>query len=161
MEYQVLEARDKRVHLIDQLIKSKCVILSLRINYPGYNKDHLITRKIIEVMDNQIENQFEIEYKHFLNDGEGYVVVYILSSTNPIKIKKLAIDLEEHHPLGRLVDIDVYYESIKSISRKDLNMNSRKCFLCNQDAFICIRYQSHTQEELVSYIKRVVDQYER
>ncbi len=64
----------------------------------------------------------------------------------------MCINLEDNAPLGRYVDIDVYKNSIKSISRSDFNIAPRKCFLCDEDAHICSRNKSTVILELENKI---------
>lgn len=158
---QILKARDKRVQIIEELLKQGKVVLSLRVNYPGIEKDNVTTRKIVEIMDHVIENQWMIGKCHYVNNGEGPVCLYLIDNKSPILIKKKTIMIEEEHPLGRLVDIDVYDKSSKSISRGDLNVKPRSCMLCSQDAFICIKSQAHSVHDLIEHIKKVVRNYER
>lgn len=158
--YHVLEARDRRVEFIEKLIDKDKLVLSLRANYPGVNKDNGITRKLIDIMHRCIIEEFEINYSKYINCGEGPVYIYTVNSKNPFNIKEKAIKLEEEHQCGRLIDLDVYYQNIKSISREDSQKTRRKCFLCGNDAFICIRNKNHTLKEITTYFKRIVEEYE-
>jgi holo-ACP synthase / triphosphoribosyl-dephospho-CoA synthase len=55
------------------------------------------------------------------------------------------VDIEENHPLGRLMDIDVINVR-HQISRRDLNLSPRRCFLCDEEAHVCVRAQTHAIE---------------
>ncbi|MBQ9709258.1 MAG: triphosphoribosyl-dephospho-CoA synthase, partial [Clostridia bacterium] len=70
--------------------------------------------------------------------------------------KRKFVRLEEKHPLGRFVDIDVTLKNAKaSLSRK----KSRKCFLCNKPAFYCGRIKAHTLMELLQYMDGETERY--
>ena len=61
------------------------------------------------------------------------------------KLKTL-IQLEETHPLGRFVDIDVYTNK-GQISRAYLDMK-KKCMICEKNAFVCMQENRHSLEEI-------------
>ena len=72
------------------------------------------------------------------------------------------INVEEEHILGRCLDIDVYTlknDKIIGISRSDLYKKSRKCFICDLDAKICSRAQTHTIEDIKEYFEVVYKRY--
>lgn len=158
---KILNAREERINFIESLIVKDKVIISIRANYPGCVKDNVITRNIVNNIINDYEDSFNFLEKYSFNNGEGLVYVYILNSIDVVSIKKNMIKIEEKHPLGRLVDIDVYYRDIKSISRKELGYKERKCFLCDDNAYNCIRSKNHTIESVLSYINKTVEDYER
>ncbi len=158
---KILEARDKRVEFIENLIPLNNVIISLRSNYPGTNKDNEATRKVIGYMDLYIRENIPVMKFHKLNNGEGLTYIYIINSQDAVSIKNKTVEIENTHKLGRLIDIDVYYKSIKSISRSELNISKRKCFICNKDAFLCIVGKTHDLELLTNYFKRNLIEYEK
>jgi holo-ACP synthase CitX len=157
----VLEAREQRVLFIERLLATGHVILSLRVNYPGPNKDQELTQKIITLMHEEIIKQFSILSQFKLNQGEGPVHLYEIDSSHPLKVKEEMLQIENNHPLGRLIDGDVYYKSNRSLSRRTLGFKPRHCFICQEDAFICIRQQTHDLNQIEAYIKGVVIQYEK
>jgi holo-ACP synthase CitX len=159
-QLRILEARERRVECIEALLKHGQVIVSLRVNYPGVEKDNRWTKKIADQMNLSIIEQLKILQVISLNEGEGPVHLYLLNQIDGLKVKEAMVQIEEHHPLGRLVDLDVYDQDIKSLSRRDLNKPPRKCFLCDEDAFICIRNQKHDVRSILTYIKEVVEAYE-
>ncbi|SHK31312.1 holo-ACP synthase [Hathewaya proteolytica DSM 3090] len=158
---KILIAREERVNLQDKLRnKYKKSIVTLRVNYPGAYKDNEITRGIIKIIDNEMDNIFKgkICGREKLFKEEGPIVIYIVDE-EPLTIKKYTLDLEENHELGRLLDIDVYREDGTSISRRDLGFGSRKCFLCNEDAHLCVRQKAHMEDDVVNYIESLYAKY--
>ncbi len=73
--------------------------------------------------------------------------------------KMLTCKLEEEHPLGRLMDIDVFDEEGVLLSRSLFGMKKRRCLLCNEEAFLCARAQKHSYTELNAHIKTLVHQH--
>lgn len=155
----VLEAKEHRVHLIEKLLPLNKVIICLKTNYPGEQKDNIYTQKLVDVFSEEVKKQFRIHREVYLNHGEGPVFIYVLDETDARGVKEKTIELEQHHPLGRCIDLDVYYQSIRSLSRHAFNIKNRKCFLCQDDAFVCMRNDVHTYEEITSYIKKEVENY--
>ena len=80
---------------------------------------------------------------------------------NAMKLKKITVQIEENHPLGRFMDIDIISSSKKQISREELFMPARKCFICGYDAKLCARSAKHSLEELLLFIHNKVLLYEK
>ena len=73
--------------------------------------------------------------------------MFLIVDDNIKHIKKLMIEIEENS-LGRIYDIDVLNGLGEKISRSDLGYENRKCLICNEDVFICMRNKTHSYEEL-------------
>ncbi|HAE81574.1 MAG TPA: triphosphoribosyl-dephospho-CoA synthase CitG [Lachnoclostridium sp.] len=100
-----------------------------------------------------------LEEKLVLEDTgtEGLFLV----DADPVQIKRLTVDLEEYHPLGRLFDIDVITPEGEILSRRAFGLPARKCLLCGQEARICGRSRAHSIEELRRHIAGMLDDYFR
>ena len=77
----------------------------------------------------------------------------------PLEVKKAAAELEDTHPLGRLMDLDVIGPE-GPIGRADIGLQERRCLICEKPARYCMRAGSHTHEELMAKIKQLVSSYE-
>lgn len=84
---------------------------------------------------------------------------YFISDKSPIDLKKLTVNLEERHPLGRLFDIDIFYKNLSKISREQLSISKRKCLLCDSPAVECGRSRTHSVEELIICINKLINEY--
>lgn len=150
----VLEAREKRVEFLEKLIQKygKTTVI-LRVNYPGVEKDNSITRQISEIIDNVINTFFKdkIEYKLKTTSAEGPICIYVIDES-PFGVKDMTMEIEDKHTLGRCVDIDVYDEEGKTLSRLAFGAGPRKCFICNQVAHECVRSKAHSNEEIIKYL---------
>lgn len=154
----ILDSREERSNYQRELIgKYNSSLISFTLNAPGTIKDNPIYRKIHEegirsILEKINDNNISILYKEELyksTGSEGFIVVDIES----IKLKNLMISIEDDHPLGRIFDIDIFDFNHNQISRKDLDIESRKCLICNNKARICIREKNHNYEELISKIE--------
>jgi holo-ACP synthase len=160
---KLLEAREERVEVINKLNhKFGKTIICLRVNYPGLRKNNRKTIIIVKELEKELQHSFKnlIVYNYFKTTYEGPIALFVVDELSH-KVKKNTIDIEENHPLGRLVDIDVYNESGEGISRTELNLPSRKCFLCDKEAHICVRSKAHEVEEIKKYINKTLQEFMR
>ena len=74
-------------------------------------------------------------------------------------LKTFTCKVENSHPLGRLMDIDVLDFTGKILSRTALGLSKRRCFVCEEQAKLCARAQKHTYEELNAHIKQLVEKH--
>lgn len=85
----------------------------------------------------------------------GFEAFYV-TSLPPQQAKELAAGIEDTHPLGRMMDIDVLDSGGNQVSRASRGERPRRCLLCDRDARICMRAFTHTQQELLAEIHRRV-----
>lgn len=153
--------RDRRVLYQEHLLKENKdkTLVTIRINYPGIEKSNYITDNIVNTIYNEILTYygkfivFEDKYKN----KEG-IVAHFLFDLDFVNVKKEMINVEEEHILGRCLDIDVYTlknDKVIGISRSDLFKKPRRCFICDLDAKICSRAQTHTIDEIKNYFEVV------
>ena len=153
--------RDRRVLYQEHLLKENKdkTLVTIRINYPGIEKSNYITDNIVNTIYNEILTYygkfivFEDKYKN----KEG-IVAHFLFDLDFVNVKKEMINMEEEHILGRCLDIDVYTlknDKVIGISRSDLFKKPRRCFICDLDAKICSRAQTHTIDEIKNYFEVV------
>ena len=74
-------------------------------------------------------------------------------------IKEHLCLLEDSVTLGRLFDIDVIQTDGMKISRTDLGFSTRKCLICNQEAFVCSRARTHSVKELLEQECQIMTNY--
>ncbi|WP_319204923.1 citrate lyase holo-[acyl-carrier protein] synthase [uncultured Ilyobacter sp.] len=150
----ILNSREERVRVQEALAKKyKLPFIALRTNYPGLYKNNPIANDIAFIMNRECQRIFGDRIKHSetIHSFEGVVYLAFIEE-DPINIKKSVVKLEKSHPLGRLVDIDVYKDDSQGISRSHLNLPKRKCFICENDAHVCVRSRAHSLDELINYI---------
>ena len=157
----ILVDREERVYRQEKLLeKYEHTLLTIRVNYPGINKNNHISFSIILVLCNLVIKEFnnKILFKEFNINAEGPTVTMIINEDhNKVKIK--AVDIEENHLLGRCVDIDVYDKSGKGLSRSELGLSQRKCYICSDFAQNCVRSRKHNINEIKEFIKNKFEYY--
>jgi len=158
-EYTVndlLEAREKRVELMARLLKKfKAPLLVMRVNYPGLKKTNDVTLNIIDAMKALICMILgeKVCFKSLQQGAEGPIFLVVVEE-EVLVLKRIAIDLEEQHALGRCLDLDVYDRMGRCISRNELGYPRRKCYLCEDYAQHCVRARRHSEREVIEYIEK-------
>lgn len=171
MEMELIEAflfdREKRVKHQEELLKENKdkTLVTVRINYPGIEKSNYITDDIVNIIYSEILTYYKkyIIYNDKYKNREG-AICHFLFNLDFITVKKLMIDIEENHILGRCLDIDVYTmkeNKLRGISRSDLFKSPRRCFICDLDAKICSRAQTHSMEEIKTYFEETYSKYKQ
>lgn len=160
---EVLDRREKRDDLIRKLDKTYegSPIILLTLNIPGPVKNNPKIYQVFyhakeeikeKLKDLGIKVLYEKEYSlptgpelYLVVDGDGY---HIKSEMTQIEDKGL----------GRLYDIDLLLAG-KFISRSDLKLEERKCFLCEKPAKLCGRSRAHDLEAMLVFIENLIDEY--
>ena len=93
---------------------------------------------------------------------EMYMVVDIPAE----EVKLICCDIEDTHPLGRLMDIDVITEmrqdgalaepSPRPMTRAEVGLQERRCLICERPARECIRARRHTAGELLARYNEIL-----
>ncbi|WP_191738502.1 MULTISPECIES: citrate lyase holo-[acyl-carrier protein] synthase [Clostridium] len=158
---KLLKAREDRVAFVEKLINEyKTPVVCARSNYPGLNKANEITEILMTVADRVLTEKLDDKtiFKTKMTTAEGDVIIMVVEG-DAIEIKKTTVEIEHSHELGRFLDIDVYDKENNSISREHLGYYRRKCFICDEDAHICVRNRSHHIDEIEDHIRRTVKDY--
>ncbi len=156
----ILDNKEQRVIRQKEFLSSFAPIMCISVNMPGSVK---LNRQSIYIYDEILcELKARLDKKNILlkalfekadiTGKEGIFYVPL----NSHELKKLTCHIENEHFLGRFVDIDVIDYSGKILTRKDFGYESRRCFLCEKNAFLCARSKTHDINELLSYIKKQV-----
>ena len=144
---QILDARETRVsrqkQLLDQYGKP---LLCFTMNIPGpvkYDRDVAIGFFIGNRLLCNALPKNKVLYAKQYREPTGAESYYIVDMP-PEDLKKIAMDLEDTDPIGRLFDMDVLRPDGSKLSREQ----PRKCLICDQDAAICGRNRAHGLEAL-------------
>jgi holo-ACP synthase CitX len=168
---ELLESRDKRVEHQKDLLgeypgKS---LLCLTVQLPGPEKRNATSLKIAQAGVEAVRMAFSPVYEELKDLETGYEA-YFLVDLPAKEAKRRACQIEDTHPLGRLMDMDVVYSptistrdgsvEVEAISRLDIGLEARKCLLCDNEVRYCMRAKTHTREELLSRIEQILKEYE-
>lgn len=145
---KILKARENRQNNLLKMMNNDSVYVILKANIPGEDKRTNVARFLVNLFRKRLNETFFVKRSRFFNDYDGFYDIYEINCDDIKNIKLLCINIEDSAPLGRYIDIDVYQNSLKSLSRSELGIDNRKCFLCENDAHVCARSQAHSYEEL-------------
>lgn len=92
-------------------------------------------------------------------DLETGYEAYLITTMPLLEAKRIAVNIEDTHPLGRLFDIDIINADGVPVSRDAIGEKPRHCLVCDHEARYCMRMRWHTQEEIWAKINEMVDSY--
>ena len=156
---QLLSSRDARVAFQQQLLKENpgaCVVC-LTVQLPGPVKRNATSLLIGKAGADALRARFPGAPLTERDLPTGYEA-YLPLQLSPAEAKRIACELEETHPLGRLMDIDVIGPD-GPVSRADIGLEPRRCLLCGNEVRYCMRAKSHSREELLARIDEIVSKY--
>lgn len=158
----LLESREKRWQLQRQLIQDnpELTLVCLTVIMPGNVKRNaqslVVAHAAVEAIQEAFGQSIQWQREQDLSTGyEGYYLV----DMSMIACKRLACEIEDNHPLGRLFDIDVINTHVEPVSRSVIGREGRKCLLCDHDARYCMRNHTHTRDELQQKIQQMIEAY--
>ncbi|MDT8336763.1 MAG: triphosphoribosyl-dephospho-CoA synthase [Candidatus Izemoplasmatales bacterium] len=150
---KVLKGREERALLINGYLIDFSTVISIKANIAGYDKKNFLSYMIINAFTFLI-NEFKDSKHYYHSNDDGPFIIIVCKERNALSIKNKILEIEEKHELGRLVDIDVYNKKGK-ISRNV----KRKCYICDDNAFNCVRTNKHKYEEVMEYITDKTNEY--
>lgn len=146
---QMLKARDERAEKQQELIIAYGLpLISFTVNIPGTRKNTDCSRRIFfegcGVLLNRLKDQGIYPVYQETKDLPTGMEEYVIVDMDECDVKKLALEIEETHPLGRLWDFDVIGRDGLSVTREALGYLKRKCLLCDEEAHACARSRAHS-----------------
>ena len=157
---ELLDSRDRRARRQGELLSQfpGRALLCLTVQLPGPEKRNALSLKIARAGVEAIEKRFNPVFME-TNDLETGFEGFFVFDGQSLEVKRAAAELEDTHPLGRLMDLDVIGPE-GPIGRADIGLQERRCLICEKPARYCMRAGSHTHEELMAKIKQLVSRYE-
>ena len=156
---QLLLSRDERVAFQQDWLEKHpaCSLVCLTVQLPGPEKRNAVSLAIgkagLEALRRRFPDGLICE-----KDLETGYEAYFSVSASPLEVKRICCEVEETHPLGRLMDVDVIGAD-GPVSREAVGREPRRCLLCGNEVRYCMRAKNHTTEELLSHIRHMVKRY--
>lgn len=148
----MLNQREKRAYQINE-VKNKYPnksIISFKLNIPGPNKNN---KELLFAFNEGLNLlDYEIIFDERLNNTGPECILISNDSKEITKVKM--IEIEDNFSLGRLYDLDVL-----DIDRSNLDIQARKCLICNDEAHACSRSRKHGLTEVLDKIYKMIDEY--
>lgn len=156
---QILDARELRSFQVKKSLEKSPLVLLIKANTPGSNKNIWLSKYLVLLFRKLLEHTCEPCESSFYESMDGPYVIIHLPEDDVMSIKHFLMHIEETHPLGRFIDLDLFNEPSKSISRMDIGAPLRTCILCDKPTIECIRNLNHHPFELIQYIEKHVMSY--
>ena len=157
---QLLQARDDRY--ARQVALSKAwpgrTLVCMTIVLPGPVKRDARSLRVAEAALPAVRAALTPTYEEFHDLSTGYEA-YFLVDAPMLEVKKRCCSLENTHPYGRLLDLDVLEpsgETVVPVSRERVGEPPRRCLLCDCPARECMRARTHTPAEISAAIDRIL-----
>jgi len=152
----ILLAKEERYHRQCSFReKYKTPFVSITINMPGSVKDMPILRQLRDYAAFEIRSRLQIIGEQHVNVLTGPEALLSVEA-KAWAVKQTAMEIEESHSFGRLLDIDVFDAGGRLLSRQDQGLG-RGCFVCGGQTIVCMREQLHTKVELQEAVERLLN----
>lgn len=151
----LLAARDARRERQSLLLREypEYALIVLTVNIPGAVKRTEASvgtgRSGAEALRGALGSLIRNEEVHDLETGYE---AFFVADIGREEAKRMAVEIEETHPLGRIMDIDVIGEGCVPLSRKEFGLPERSCMICGEQARVCMRAGRHTLGQLLDFI---------
>ena len=157
---QLLGARDARYARQLSLTEAwpDRTLVCLTVVLPGPVKRDVRSLKVAEAAVKAVLEVLVPAYKELRDLETGYEG-YFLVDGSLLDVKKASCEIENEHPYGRLMDLDVLErvgDTVVPVSRERVGEQPRRCLLCGRPARECMRAHTHTQEEIFQTIDRIL-----
>ncbi|RRG17778.1 citrate lyase holo-[acyl-carrier protein] synthase [Weissella viridescens] len=169
---QILLNKEWRAHKQTQLMTRvpEASLVSIKMNIPGAMKQSpailAMFQRGLKTLEHMYGQSIIDETIDFDRPTGPEAFMVLNQSLHDAKIN--GIRFEQTDSLGRIFDVDVMAASDdgQQLSRTELGFDTRKCFVCGEDAKICARSQQHSKTEMtealdVIYQSFLADQGER
>lgn len=163
---EMLEAREKRASIQKKLLSEYGhTLICFTLIIPGEYKRFPLAIQTYNEGKMQLLRQLErhnitiLHHKDWrANTGdEGYFIV----SADAGAVKKLTLEIESNHALGRLFDLDVMDTNGNAVCRRDYGEQERTCLICSGPVWQCSRSRNHSAEKLVEATLKIMQDYFR
>lgn len=149
LKNSILDAREKREQeLKNCFLTEPSSVIMLSLNIPGKDKAPKGSIELFNWAFLTLTEQIDITIHIQQLDIAGHYGLFT-SKMGPEDVKKIAVKVESSMPAARLLDIDVYDQNMRQISRTEIGLDQRICMVCDKPAVECIRTGNHAKDAVV------------
>ena len=157
---QLLQARDDRAARQLALTKDwpDRTLVCVTVVLPGPVKRDGRSLKVAEAAVAAVLEMFHPVYQELYDLETGYEGYFIVDGAL-LDVKKACCEIENNHPYGRLMDLDVIErvgETVVPVGRDRVGEEPRRCLLCGRPARECMRAHAHSTGEIIQTIDKIV-----
>ena len=167
--HELLASRDAR-HAMQQTLLAEhsgktlvCLTVvmpgSVKRNHQSLTAAHAAVEAMRKAFHLNTTNEDDTFGALIERDLETGYEAYLITPIPLLEAKRIAVKIEDTHPLGRLFDIDIINADGVPVSRDAIGEQPRRCLVCEHEARYCMRMRWHTQEEIWARINDMIDLY--
>ena len=158
---QLLGARDDRYARQLSLTQAwpDRTLVCLTVVLPGPVKRDARSLTVAAAAVAAVREAFTPVYEELHDLPTGYEG-YFLIDGELLDVKRACSNIENTHPYGRLMDLDVLEplgDTVAPVSRDRVGEEPRRCLLCGRPARECMRAHTHSYGEVLAAIDRILD----
>ena len=157
---QLLEARDRRRETQLALVNEwpDRTLVCMTVVLPGPVKRDARSLKVAEAGVKAVQEVFTPVHKELYDRETGFEGFFVVDGAL-LDVKKACCEIENEHPFGRLMDLDVLEpvgETVVPVERERVGEPPRKCLVCGRPARECMRAHAHPSGVIEEAIDRIV-----
>jgi len=150
---KILLAKETRRELRKKLTLNEFATISVSLNIAGYPKNNGITQLFFDfllddfkifLIANRINISINKKFEILDKAGNFYCNKIEDKTIDLIQLKLKTEEFEQHHKVGRLIDVDVFDKNGIPVSSN----KTKKCLLCEKSAMVCMRERNHSYNDL-------------
>jgi holo-ACP synthase len=104
------------------------------------------------------KHQCRIVDQEYGNGNVRKECTLVIQGMSASELKHEMIIIENHHSIGRLMNLDVIDSNGKTISRSTGQLKPRQCLICERAAIYCTTHHRHSDQEIEKCIIHHLDQ---
>ena len=150
---EMLEARERRANRQRVLLSAHGkTMVCFTMNIAGPVKNNALIRRGYALGKRLLREQLAVAgilvvYFEEIQEKTGNEAIFLLD-TDPLAVKNVTVEIEDHAAIGRLFDMDVLCPDGRKVDRQELGQEGRKCLICGGMAQACARSRTHSVPEL-------------
>ena len=155
---EVLENRERRAAAQLQMLEAYSrPLISFTMNIPGPVKNGERIRGCflegVNVLEKELESAgMKIVCRKELCAVTGNELLCAVDTQDAARVKEICLNIEEHHPAGRLFDLDVIGTDGKKLERRV----PRCCIVCGKPGKECASRRLHSLGELTAAAEKIM-----
>lgn len=157
---EMLEAREKRAWRQRELLKCGRTVICFTMNIAGPIKNSPLIGSGYDLGKRLLLGQLDVagvavsDFEE-VREKTGNECI-LLVDAEPLAVKAITAELEDHAPIGRLFDMDVLRPDGSKVERQELGLPGRRCLLCGESAQVCARSRKHSVAELQAKTREIL-----
>lgn len=159
---EMLEAREKRAWQQRELLRRGRTMICFTMNIAGPIKNSPLIGSGYDLGKRLLLGQLDVagvavsDFEE-VREKTGNECI-LLVDAEPLTVKAITAELEDHAPIGRLFDMDVLRPDGSKVERQELGLPGRRCLLCGESAQVCARSRKHSVAELQAKTREILQE---